>query len=394
MTTSAAASGPSPLSRPSAAAGASAAAPPAAFNPLDLSHSDDPYPRLAALRRERPVSTPLPGWHVVVRDAEVRAVLADPALWSSRRNNTSVPDTPEADRELALSQLDPPAHTRLRRLLSPAFARAVMAELEPVVRQRAEALADRLEPDTDLVDAFAAPLPRSVLAAFCGVEEADAADYDRWAGAFTDLLGQRAHAEWPAFERWALRAADGPVLSGVLGGLDRTEAVTFLHFLIVAGVPNLRHALGNLVLRLLCEDHWRAEGLPEAIEESLRLDPPALWQMRTATRDTTVAGTPVRAGERVVAVVASANRDAARWGADADAFRPDRPGVRAHLAFGKGPHACLGASLTRLQLRVAAEVLIDRYPRTRLAPDFRFRRAGDFMSRGPAALPVHLERLL
>ena len=170
-----------------------------------------------------------------------------------------------------------------------------------------------------------------------------------------------------------------------------TEAVTFLHFLIVAGVPNLRHALGNLVLRLLSEDHWRAEGLADAIEESLRLDPPALWQMRTASRDITVGGTPVRAGERVVAVVASANRDPARWGEDANAFRPDRPGLRAHLAFGKGPHACLGASLTRLQLRVAAEVLIGRHPKLRLAPGFRFRRAGDFMSRGPAALPVHLE---
>ncbi|MBG0851325.1 cytochrome P450 [Streptomyces spinoverrucosus] len=360
-----------------------------AFNPLDLSHSEDPYPRLAALRRERPVSTPLPGWHVVVRDADVRAVLADPALWSSRRNNSSVPDTPEADRELALSQLDPPAHTRLRRLLSPAFARTVVAELEPVVRERAEALAGRFEQDTDLVGAFAAPLPRAVLAAFCGVDDADAADYDRWAATFTDLLGHRAHAEWPAFERWALRETEGRVR--VLQQLDRTEAVTFLHFLIVAGVPNLRHALGNLVLRLLSEDHWRAEGLPEAIEESLRLDPPALWQMRTATRDTTVGDSPVRAGERVVAVVASANRDPARWGANADAFRPDRPGVRAHLAFGKGPHACLGASLTRLQLRVAAEVLIGRYPKLRLAPGFRFRRAGDFMSRGPAALPVHLE---
>lgn len=374
MTTAAAASGPS-----------------AAFNPLDLSHTDDPYPRLAALRRERPVSTPLPGWHVVVRDADVRAVLADPALWSSRRNNTSVPDTPEADRGLALSQLDPPAHTRLRRLLSPAFARTVVAELEPVVRERAEALADRFERDTDLVPAFTAPLPRAVLAAFCGVDGTDAGDHDRWAGTFTDLLGHRAHPEWPAFERWALRSMERPVLSGVLKQLDRTEAVTFLHFLIVAGVPNLRHALGNLVLRLLSEDHWRAEGLADAIEESLRLDPPALWQMRTASRDITVGGTPVRAGERVVAVVASANRDPARWGEDADAFRHDRPGLRAHLAFGKGPHACLGASLTRLQLRVAAEVLIGRHPKLRLAPGFRFRRAGDFMSRGPAALPVHLE---
>jgi cytochrome P450 len=365
-----------------------------AFNPLDLSHTDDPYPRLAALRRDRPVSTPLPGWHVVVRDADVRTVLADPQAWSSRRNNTSVPNTPEAERELALSQLDPPGHTRLRRLLSPAFARTTVEALEPVVRKRAEVLADQLrhgEGSVDLVAAFTAPLPRAVLAAFCGVTEADAAEYDRWAAAFTDLLGQRARPEWSGFEEWARRASDGPALSGVLGQLDRAEAVTFLHFLIVAGVPNLRHALGNLVIRLLRADHWRADGLPEAIEESLRLDPPALWQMRTATCDGVLADTPIRAGERVVAVVASANRDPARWGEDADAFRPGRPGLRAHLAFGKGPHACLGASLTRLQLRVAAEVLIDRFPGLRLEPGFRFRRAGDFMSRGPAALPVHLE---
>ena len=84
----------------------------ASFNPLDLSHTDDPYPRLAALRRDRPVSTPLPGWHVVVRDSDVRTVLADPVAWSSRRNNTAVPESPQANRELALSQLDPPAHTR------------------------------------------------------------------------------------------------------------------------------------------------------------------------------------------------------------------------------------------------------------------------------------------
>jgi cytochrome P450 len=263
------------------------------------------------------------------------------------------------------------------------------------VRKRAEALTDRFEGGhdgvVDLVAEFTAPLPRAVLAAFCGVAEADAAEYDRWAAAFTDLLGHRARPEWPAFEAWAREACGGPALGGVLGQLDETEAVTFLHFLIVAGVPNLRHALGNLVIRLLREDHWRADGLPEAIEESLRLDPPALWQMRTATCDLVLADTPIRAGERVVAVVASANRDPARWGEDADAFRPGRPGLRAHLAFGKGPHACLGASLTRLQLRLAAEVLIDRFPGLRLAPGFRFRRAGDFMSRGPAALPVHLE---
>jgi cytochrome P450 len=365
----------------------------ASFNPLDLSHTDDPYPRLAALRRDRPVSTPLPGWHVVVRDSDVRTVLADPVAWSSRRNNTAVPESPQANRELALSQLDPPAHTRLRRLLSPAFARTVVAALEPVVRERAEALADHVEKgdETDLVAAFTAPLPRTVLAAFCGVADADAAAYDRWAASFTDLLGHRTRPEWPAFERWALRAAEGPALGGVLERLGPAEAVTFLHFLIVAGVPNLRHALGNLVLRLLCEDHWRTEGLPEAIEESLRLDPPALWQMRTATSDSTLADTPVRAGERVIAVIASANRDPARWGEDADAFWPGRPGVRAHLALGKGPHACLGASLTRLQLHVAAEVLIERWPGLRLAPGFRFRRAGDFMSRGPAVLPVHVE---
>lgn len=357
------------------------------FNPLDLSHTDDPYPRLAALRRELPVSTPLPGWHVVVRDADVRAVLADPEMWSSRRNNTSVPE----ERHLALSQLDPPAHTRLRRLLSPAFGRRVVEALEPVVRERAAVLADRLGPGADLVTAFTAPLPRAVLAAFCGVEDAEAAEYDRWAATFTDLLGHRAHPEWPAFERWARRAADGPALAGVLGQVDREEAVTFLHFLIVAGVPNLRLALGNLVLRLLGEDHWRTEGLPDAVEESLRLDPPALWQMRTATRDGVLADKPVRAGERVIAVVASANRDRERWGEDADAFRPGRPGLRAHLAFGKGPHACLGAALTRLQLRVAAEVLIERHPGLRLAPGFRFSRAGDFMSRGPAALPAHVE---
>jgi len=386
------------------------------YNPFDPTQTEDPYPIWAELRAHAPLTQPSPGLYVAVHHEDVRAILSDAQLWSSRLNNTAVPLSEETNRMLALSQLDAPEHDRQRTSVAPAFAGAAIAELTPVIRRLAEGLAERLQErieaqgQADFVQVFARPLARAVLAAFEGVRCADEALFFRWTQSFSDLLGYRNHPEWSRFQAWAqavvkrpqaLLQPDAPLSSRLFlpraaakdsVAMHDDELITFLYFLVVAGVANVRHALGNLMWRLtagqpLAQTVAGAD-LGLLVEESLRLDPPALWQMRTAKRPTQLAGQEIAAGARVIAVTASANRDERYWQRPNE-FWPERPGLRSHLTFGRGLHGCLGAGLTRLQLRTALEVLLERSPDLIQVPDARYRKAGDLMSRGPAELSVH-----
>lgn len=382
------------------------------FHPLDPRHADDPFGPIAAMHRDAPVATPIPRCRVVAADADVRAVLRDTATFSSRATTS---DVDRSDAELALSQLDPPAHTRVRRLVSDAFAPRAVARWEPQIREHAcrAAAAVRRGLDAgdagtpvDLVRELTDPLPIAVLADFLGLTGPDRDRLTTWVDEFTSLIGPRNQPAWSEFSRrvddWirTRRSATDPpddLLSTLARpegdtALDDVEIRAFVHFLVVAGVRNVGFALGNSLHRLLAGGHWRTlcadPSLTDtAIEESLRIDPPVLWSMRTTTAPSTLGGQPVDAGERIFALAVGANLDPKRWEEPA-AFRLDRPASRGHVSFGHGPHACLGAALTRLQVRVALQELALATPDIILAPEFQFRRSGDLMARGPTSLPV------
>ncbi|SMC73705.1 cytochrome P450 [Kibdelosporangium aridum] len=348
------------------------------FNPLDPRHTDDPYPRLAELLGQCPVSRPFPGAKVIVRDADARQVLRDASTFSSRANNTGVT---YGEDQLALSQLDDPYHGQLRAKVQSAFTPRAVAPLEPVLREHAVKLVSSFGADTDLVRDFTEPFPAMALASFLGIEHSLVR---QWVGQFATLVGYHAAPGWPEFRG----TVDGMIAENrfpQFTGLSPIEIRTLVYFLVVAGVRNVTWFLGNLIHRLLADGLWPLDSSEVAIEESLRHEPPALWSMRTATRRCEVGGVQIEAGERVFVVAAAANRDPARW-PEPDSFRLDRSSGRGHLAFGFGPHGCLGAALTRLQARVALDVL----PDLELVPGFTYRRTGDLISRGPASLPVRM----
>jgi len=186
----------------------------------------------------------------------------------------------------------------------------------------------------------------------------------------------------------------------LLDDLLRRRHVELVHDFItpiplISGNETTRHLIANL-LSTVCADRSLFERLagdpdliPAAVEESLRFDPPIHVLMRNCTADTTIDGVNVPAGSKVAFGVASANRD--RHYVDADTFRLDRPNGREHLSFGSGPHVCPGASLARLEGRIALEVFCERVASARIDQDYMREQVPVFWANGPRSIPVTIE---
>jgi cytochrome P450 len=164
---------------------------------------------------------------------------------------------------------------------------------------------------------------------------------------------------------------------------------------ILAGSLSASYMLGNLLHRLVTDAGFEAElrsdraKIPAAVDESLRLEAPVAFLMRTAREDAEIGGCPVHRGEHVMLGIASANRDE-RVYERADEFRLDRENPAEHLAFGLGPHICLGNHLTRMVGKVVLEETLDRFGpgRLRLAPGYRWRCVAHLQEYGPETLDV------
>ncbi len=281
---------------------------------------------------------------------------------------------------------DPPAHTRYRALVQPAFGRRVVRQLSPTVRAAARALVDRLPaPGTtvDVVADLAAVLPVQVIGMLLGIPESD---WDRvWAWSEATIPGTETHND--AERRAALRAEMTAELAHLVARartrppgtdvisqlvhadldgdrLSDAELAMFLDQLLVAGNETTRNAIsGGLVAFAEHPGEWeRLVDSPDlaagATEEILRWTTPVIGFMRTATRDTELAGVQLMEGDPVLLLYASANRDEAEFGPDADRFRIDRS-PNHHVAFGFGPHFCLGAALARLEIVAVLEALLE-----------------------------------
>jgi cytochrome P450 len=316
--------------------------------------------------------------------------------------------------------VDPPDHTRLRKLVAPAFMASRIAALEPSIQRTADELLSRLEAEgpgavVDLVAGFAHPLPFSVIGELLGVPAVDRSMLHEW---FQELL-----APWagePPTEAVAAsegivgyledlvsakRRAPGDDLVSVLlsasedgDRLTQQELLSSLFQLIVAGQDTTTSLIGNGVVDLL--DHpdqlrlLRADlsRVPEAVEELMRFTAPVPHATFRMTSETVaVDGVEIPANRQVLVCIAAANRDPSAF-PDADRLDLRRP-RRPHLSFGHGIHFCLGAPLARLEARVAFTTLLGRFPHIRLAVPraaLAWTHGDGLVLRGLASLPVSL----
>jgi cytochrome P450 len=385
----------------------------------------DPYPLYALLRPRGLVRSPL-GLFAAADHATVASILRDRRFSSSpvhqpgHRPPSYPPGDPRAGLPAAdLLTMDPPDHTRLRRLVAGAFTPRAIAGLEPWIREvtvRLLAAADGAA-GFDLIDALASPLPIAVICHLLGVPAEDQAQFRAWSQDVVAALDPQTAATAQAQTRAAELALTGylqdlvrerranpddSILSALIAAeeegdrLSPGEVVSTALLLLIAGFVTTANLIGNGTIALLGDpDSWDRlrqdpARVPAAIEEMLRYDSPVQLTARIATEDVEVGGSVIAAGRAVIVLIGGANRDPSVF-EQPDEFRIDRPDPGRHLSFSLGMHHCLGAALARLEGRIAIEELTQRYPALELtAPPTR---RSLLVLRGFESIPVRVRKM-
>jgi cytochrome P450 family 130 len=361
-------------------------APTAVYEPFDRGTWRDAFTVYRRLREEDPVHKSPHGFWVLTRFQHVFEAVKDTATFSSAKGLTFRNEREALAIPPTIVMMDPPEHTRYRRLVDRGFTPRRTTELEPELRRF---VIDRIEQlktagQGDFVAALARTVPSWVVAHYLGVPEIDRHRFEGWtqafvqanatghstgAGAalgdlvayFSELVERRRREPGDDLVSVLLQADDegtGIGLEGILGyafvmiagGNDTTTG-------LLAGAAELltRHPAERQ--RLLSDPSL----IPNAVEEFLRLLTPVQGLCRVATRDVSIDGTPIKPGDRVLLCYAAANRDSREFGPSAEELDVGRHIVR-HLAFSIGAHFCLGAAAARLQGRVVLEELLARCP--------------------------------
>jgi cytochrome P450 len=364
------------------------------LNPFAYEFHEDPYPTYRWLRDHAPLyrNADLSFW-ALSRYRDVLGASLDWQTYSSAEGTTlERMDARLFEARPMIIFLDPPRHDRLRKLVSRAFTPRRIAELEPFIRATVTRLLDRLRADGggDFVREFSMPLPMEVIFTLLGVPEADRQSLRGWMDVSlerdrdTPVIPQRAMiamasmmsywSEW--IEELRRRRNDGLVAAlldvevedddGTPTRLTDGEIIGFCSLLGSAGNETVTKLLANACVLLARYPREYAKlladrrAIPDAIEEVLRYTSPSQYQGRVTTRDVEWYGTTVPKGERILLLTGSANRDEREF-PDPDRFdvgrRPEQ-----HLALGYGVHFCLGASLARMESRVALEEFSGRFP--------------------------------
>ncbi|MFC0434515.1 cytochrome P450 [Kutzneria buriramensis] len=346
---------------------------------------------------------------------DVKTVLGDPRFSRAATLGADVPRMmPLIQNETNLLTMDPPDHSRLRKLVAKAFTMRRIEMLRPRAQEVVDGLLDDIEaqgPPADLVEGLALPLPITMICELLGVPYEDRDKFRAWSdaalafNAFTleeIQAGRDGLREYLAGLVAQRREQPTDDLLGVLvqardeeDRLSEAELVQFGVTLLVAGHETTANQTGNFLFTLLSTPHLlrdlreNPELLNPAIEEMLRMTPlgTAAGFPRIATEDVVLSGTLVRAGEAVMTQLASANRDGGVFdhGDEIDFHRENNP----HIAFGHGVHHCLGAQLARLELQVAVGSVLNRFPDLRFAvpvEEVPFKTGR--LIRGLRALPV------
>lgn len=393
-------------------------------------YMQDPHAVYAELRGAGPVHkaktpTGLPVWVVTGYD-EVRSGLADPRLGKdAARLRTIIEQASMASSEVLTApesvaadmlNSDPPEHTRLRRLVSKGFTARRIERLRPRVARVTDELLDAIAGreaagPVDIVGSLAFPLPVIVICELLGIPHADRDTFRDWSQA---VIGagppdrvrrvSTAMGGYLAQVMTAKRSAPADdLLSDLIELSDSGDQLTPLELVSMAGLlliagheTTVNLVAGGLLALLRHPDQLaklraRPELLDGAIEEFLRYDPPAaVATMRFATEYLVLGGVTIPAGDIVLLALSAANRDGERF-ADPDSLDIERPAA-GHLSFGHGIHFCLGASLARMEAKIALGKLIERFPAIKLAVDpgdLRWRPS--VVMHGLVDLPVWLE---
>ena len=388
----------------------------------DDSYYQDPMRLFARLRESCPVA---PAWMpdlgrvwIITRYADVRAALTDPRLANKPKDRGGSASGGVAGVH-ALLNVDPPDHTRLRRLVQTAFTPRRAAQLRPRTAEIAASLLDQLTAGGDVVDllgGYARPLPITVISELLGVPETDrewiwvtVTDYGKGGeelqrvpqelGAYFGLLVTAKRADPGSDLLSALvQAHDNASDAGAEAALTTTELLSAAYHLVMAGFDTTVNLIASGVLALLTHPEQMARLrrepslLPAAVEELLRFTSPVNHVTpRFTTEDLPIGDVVIPAGEPVLIATSSADRDPAQF-PDPDRldFGRDTSG---HVAFGHGLHYCLGAPLARMEAEVALGALLSRFPDVSLAvapADLRWRPVS--LMNGLESLPVRLAR--
>jgi cholest-4-en-3-one 26-monooxygenase len=394
-------------------------------SPVDLSDSRSyvagvPHAWLAHLRRHDPVhwqdEEGGPGFWAVTRYEDCVTVNREYERFSSAARGTmpfEMGDDDIAQQGLMMLNMDPPLHTRYRRLVNKGFTPRMVRDLEANVHQVTDAIIDEVieTGEADFVTQLSAELPLQVIAELLGVPQEDRHRMFEWSNAMVgsedpEYQAQADQAMTAAMDLYAYaselyankRIDPHADLMSVLTSvevegerLSDLELELFFLLLTVAGNETTRNLMSGAMHAFFEHpDEWQRllddrSLLPTAVEEMLRFVTPVMNFRRTAMSELTLSGTTIGQGDKVVFFHASANRDEEVF-ADADAFDIGRD-PNPHIAFGGGgPHFCLGANLARLEIRVMFEHLLDRLPDIRQAGDVQ-RLQSQFIN-GVKHLPV------
>jgi cytochrome P450 len=351
----------------------------------------DPHPLLARLRAAEPVSwvAVLGGWLVTRYDLAVR-VMRDPTTFTvdNPRFSTSRVVGP------SMLSLDGAEHARHREPFAHPFRPTrVRGRFSGFVEAETDRLISAIEPagGAELRREFAGPLAVAVVTEALGLRDVSVDTVLSWyaaivaavsevtAGGSVTAAGADAFGRLRAAVARTIANADEPSLlveaARAPEGLHREEVVSNAAVLMFGGIDTTEGMIVNAVRHLLGDPEAlalvrnRADLLPNAIEESIRLEPAAAVIDRYATRDIELCGAQIKRGDLVTVSIAGANRDPALF-ADPDRFDIRRANARLNLAFAQGPHFCLGAQLARIETTIALHRLLDRLPGLRFNPDY------------------------
>jgi cytochrome P450 len=391
---------------------------------LDPSNRADPYPAYAQIREHGPLQLPGMTLNVFSSFQDCDDVLRHPSSANDRLKSTA------AQQEIAQGAearpfgppgflfLDPPDHTRLRKLVSKAFAPKVVKALEPDITALVDSLLDGVEEHErfEAINDLAYPLPVAVICRLLGVPIEDEPQFSHASAllaaaldpviSFTgqapdtvdDMLEAGLWLRGYLRELIARRRSDpGDDLMSALihveesgDQLTEEEIVATCNLLLVAGHETTVNLIANAILAMLRHPaQWAAlsadpHRVSAVVEETLRYDPPVQLIGRIAADDMTIGDVTVPKGDVMMLLLAAAHHDPSVFDRP-DEFDPDRDNIR-HLGFGKGPHFCLGAPLARLEAAVALSKVTSRFPHARLDGEPQYKP--NLTLRGMASLPV------
>ncbi len=354
-----------------------------------------PWEHLAQLRAAGPVSwNEAGGYWVASHHREVQQASVDPSRFCSSQGILTFEIGHTYPSPPTMMHTDPPDHTRYRTLVAPAFRPSAMKALHPYLVGHARRLLDALAPRTtvDIVHDFTVPFPLLVICELLGVPANEWEKFYLWSE--VSVPGASDHTPE---QRLAIQGEMIGYLLGVVAqkklhpgddvfsllaaaGLTDFEIAMFAVQLLTAGNETVRNTMSSGIIELARNpeqwQHLRVDRslIPLAAEEMLRWSSSVIYFMRTAVEDTDLGGTAIAAGDHVVLLYASANRDEAVFGPTAAQFDISRA-PNPHLAFGFGAHYCIGAALARQEIGVVLNEMLDRYPSIELVGEVQRTRS-------------------